>query len=304
MQAIKKQVEGKTIHELIKRLNLFYNKLNLSVGICNSGNKVVVQRFGKYNRTIDPGIYLAIPLIEETILVDTRDATIEIPGQFGTTIDNVTIRIDGNLFFRISDPQKALYCAKNPIELLVYHAYSSMRTTIGEMTFDDMFHARKKINDRIRISITESASKWGIDVSAYEIANITADSEIMKAMDLQAIAERQRREKVKNADGDKETMIILSEARRNAAENDAIALLTAERAKAEALQIRYSNQALGIKLLLDAGVQAKDIPDTMFMNDKIDALKQFASKGTNTIFAPTPDIAGMLGLGAMAKKTQ
>jgi regulator of protease activity HflC (stomatin/prohibitin superfamily) len=275
--------------------------VNTGIGLCNTGEVVILQRFGEFKEIIKPGIFVAIPFIDKLSRVDTRETSIVISPQSSVTRDNVAVKINGTLYVKIDDPYKAKFCAKDPIDSTIQHAFSSMRACIGDMHLDQVFHDRKTINEKITNSITDAASAWGVKVLRYEISNVITDETVRKAMDLQAVAERNRREKIKNAEGDKEKMIIESEGRMIEAENNAKAIIINANADAEATYISFATKAKGIKILLDSGIDQNDILNALYGYEKIDAMKSIANAG-NIVYAPTPDIAGILAMSSHNKK--
>jgi regulator of protease activity HflC (stomatin/prohibitin superfamily) len=180
----------------------------------------VVERFGKFNRIEHPGWFLAIPFIEQLAYVhDMRELSIRIDPQRAITKDNVSCDLGGNVYVRIVDPYLGAYGARQPLYAVVQHAQSALRAGVGTMELDELFHNRDKLNAYLHQSIAKASDKWGIEVLRYEVTDMTPDRAIQKAMDLQAVAERQRREEINLAEGHKRGQILRSEGQKQDAIN-------------------------------------------------------------------------------------
>merc|ERR1719510_18905 len=214
-------------------------RTNTFVNMCHQGTTTVVERFGKYSHKVDPGLFIAIPLIDSLHTIDLRETVINISPQGAITKDNVRIELCGSLYVKFEDSYKALYGAKRPLFAAVQQAQSVMRSCVGKMEMDDIFHNRTDLNEAVRVGIQNASEFWGLNVNRYEVTDITPDPEIAKAMDLHAAAERHRREKVKSAQAEKESTILISEGKRlqmiNEAEGEAQRIIRAAEAKAVAI---------------------------------------------------------------------
>jgi len=215
-------------------------RANTLINMCHQGTITVVERFGKYSHEVSPGLFVAIPLIDRLHTIDMRETVINISPQGAITKDNVRIELCGSLYVRFEDCYKALYGAKRPLYAAVQQAQSVMRSCVGKMEMDDIFHNRTELNDAVRVGIQNASEFWGLNVNRYEVTDITPDPEIAKAMDLQAAAERHRREKVKSAQAEKESTILISEGKRlqmiNEADGEAQRIVRDAEAKADAIK--------------------------------------------------------------------
>jgi regulator of protease activity HflC (stomatin/prohibitin superfamily) len=179
-------------------------KMNTIFNIVPQGHKHVVERFGRLWAVQESGWFLAIPFVDNiAYIVDMRERAMEIPSQSSITRDNVSVDVSGNLFVRFMDAEKAAYGAENPLYSVTQHAQSAMRSAIGEMELDEILHGRAKLNSLIKGSLQEASEPWGLEIMRYEITEITPDTQIRLAMDKQAAAERDRRERVLRAEGAK-----------------------------------------------------------------------------------------------------
>jgi len=215
-------------------------RTNTLVNMCHQGTVTVVERFGKYSHEVPPGLFIAIPFVDRLHTIDIRETVINISPQGAITKDNVRIELCGSLYVKFEDSYKALYGAKRPLFAAVQQAQSVMRSCVGKMEMDDIFHNRTELNEAVRIGIQNASEFWGLNVNRYEVTDITPDPEIAKAMDLQAAAERHRREKVKSAQAEKESIILISEGTRlqmiNEADGEAQRIVRDAEAKAEAMK--------------------------------------------------------------------
>jgi len=215
-------------------------RANTLINMCHQGTVTVIERFGKYSHQVPPGLFIAIPFVDRLHTIDIRETVINISPQGAITKDNVRIELCGSLYVKFEDSFKALYGAKRPLYAAVQQAQSVMRSSVGKMEMDDIFHNRTELNEAVRLGIQNASQFWGLKVNRYEVTDITPDPEIAKAMDLQAAAERHRREKVKSAQAEKESTILISEGTRlqmiNEADGEAQRIVRDAEAKAEAIK--------------------------------------------------------------------
>lgn len=199
-------------------------KTNTVFNIVPQGMIGVVERFGKFLGTKDPGWFLAIPVIDRVRLVNVREVPTLIAPQTGVTLDNVMVSCSGSLFVQPTDPHKLCYGSTDPYWSIEEQARSAMRTAIGKITLDRLFQTRGDLNNEIYKALTATDTDWGLRATRYEITEITVDKHISDAMNSQAIAERKRRESVLNSQAQRESDINISEGKKiamiNAAEGE------------------------------------------------------------------------------------
>jgi len=213
----------------------------------------VVERMGKYQKILEPGMNFLIPLLDKVKYVQSlKEIAIEIPQQTAITIDNVTLNIDGVLYLRIKDPYKASYGVEDPEFAITQLAQTTMRSEIGKITLDTLFRERELLNKGIVIAINSAADAWGIECLRYEIRDIRMPHRVQEAMQMQVEAERKKRaailesEGIKSAEinvaeGKKQSRILASEAEKqeliNEAQGQAEAVIAAGKARAQSIEL-------------------------------------------------------------------
>lgn len=233
--------------------------VNTVVNFCSQGSEVVVERFGRYHRTEEAGMFFAIPLAEKLHKIDMREMVITIDPQMAITRDNVRIELSGSLYLQFVDPYKALYGAVRPLVASVQQAQAIMRSCVGKMELDDIFHSRYRLNEDIRNGIYSASEAWGLKVNRYEVTDIVPDPQMAKAMDLQAAAERERRQQVRKAQADKEQTVLLSEAQRTRDENESEGVRTRlmNTAQGNAARVKLEAEAEAVRLIQVAAADAE-----------------------------------------------
>ncbi|CBH10916.1 stomatin-like protein, putative [Trypanosoma brucei gambiense DAL972] len=221
---------------------------NTILNIVPQGRQYVVERLGRYHRTLDPGWWFVIPFVDKIrYAYSVKEQGIEIPNQSAITCDNVMVEIDGVLFLRIVDTCKASYNIENPIYNLLNLAQTTMRSEIGRLDLDTLFRERASLNKNIVEVLRSEAADWGIECKRYEIRDITVSELVRRSMDLQADAERRKRQLILQSEGEAQAGINraggLRRAQRLAARAQKYA--TVLRAEAEAAAMALKADAVG-----------------------------------------------------------
>ncbi len=207
------------------------------VRIVPQGSKWVVQRLGKYHSTLSPGLNFIIPYFDKVAYkVTTKDIVLDIPSQDVITMDNVVIIANAVAFINIVHPEKAVYGVENYIVAIQNLVQTSLRSIIGEMQLDDALSSRDTIKAKLKTSISDDISDWGITLKTVEIQDINPSPTMQKAMEEQAAAERQRRATVTRADGEKQAAILEAEGRLEASRRDAQAKIVLADASQQAIE--------------------------------------------------------------------
>ena len=212
----------------------------------------VVERLGRYDRTLTPGLKFVVPFVERVAYRHSlKEVPLDVPSQVCITKDNTQLQVDGIIFFQITDPMRASYGSTNYVIAITQLAQTTLRSVIGKMELDKTFEERDAINASVVSALDEAAANWGVKVLRYEIKDLTPPNEILRAMQAQITAEREKRaliaasegrkqEQINIATGEREAFIARSEGERQAAINNAqgqaSAITTVANATAEAIQ--------------------------------------------------------------------
>jgi regulator of protease activity HflC (stomatin/prohibitin superfamily) len=219
----------------------------------------VVERLGKYDRTLAPGLEFVIPFIERVAYKHSlKEVPLDVPSQVCITRDNTQLQVDGIIYFQVTDPMRASYGSSNYIAAITQLAQTLLRSVIGKMELDRTFEERDHINLSVVAALDEAATNWGVKVLRYEIKDLTPPAAILHSMQAQITAEREKRaliaasegrkqEQINIATGEREAFIARSEGQRqaeiNKAQGEAAAIVAVAEATAEA--IRKVGEAIG-----------------------------------------------------------
>src|ERR671936_207059 len=179
----------------------------------------IVERLGRYTRTLAPGLALIVPFIDRVKpLLDLREQVVSFPPQPVITEDNLVVGIDTVIYFTITDPKAATYEVANPLQAIEQLTVTTLRNVIGGMTLEETLTSRDQINSQLRVVLDEATGKWGIRVNRVEIKAIDPPTTIQEAMEKQMRAERDRRAAILNAEGVKQSQILTAEGEAQAIE--------------------------------------------------------------------------------------
>jgi regulator of protease activity HflC (stomatin/prohibitin superfamily) len=195
--------------------------------ILNEYERGVVFTFGRYTGVKGPGLIILIPLVQRMVKVDLRVIVLDVPTQDVISRDNVSVKVNAVIYFRIVEPDKAIIQVANPFEATSQLAQTTLRSVLGQHELDEMLSQRDKLNVHIQRILDAATDAWGIKVSNVEIKHIDLDESMIRAMAKQAEAERTRRAKIIHAEGESQAAAMLVEAARQLG------------AEPKALQLRY-----------------------------------------------------------------
>ncbi|KZX75125.1 stomatin 2 [Oleiphilus sp. HI0009] len=226
--------------------------LKLGIKFVPQNRAYIVERFGKYNRTIEAGINMIVPFIDSVAHDRSlKEQAVDVPSQGAITKDNISLTVDGVLYFRVLDPYKASYGVEDYAFAVTQLAQTTMRSEIGKIELDKTFEERDQLNANIVNSINQAAEPWGVQVLRYEIKDIVPPQSVMSSMEAQMRAERERRAKILESEGDRQAEINRAEGEKRAqvlaaeaekqqqiltAEGEAQAIIRVAEAQAAALQ--------------------------------------------------------------------
>jgi regulator of protease activity HflC (stomatin/prohibitin superfamily) len=241
------------------------------VKLVPQGSKWVVQRLGKYQSSLSPGLNIVIPYVDAVAFkATTKDIVLEIPSQEVITRDNVVIVANAVAYINIISPEKALYGVEDYELAIRTLVQTSLRSIVGEMSLDDALSSREKIKANLKLTISDDIAEWGITLKSVEIQDIQPSETMQVAMEEQAAAERQRRATVTRADGEKSAMILEADGRLEASRRDAEAKVVLAEASKSALT------------KVSDAIQDKELPAMYLLGEKyIEAIDNM-SKSTNS----------------------
>ena len=175
-------------------------------------NAYVVERFGKYSRTLDAGLHIVVPILDRVAYRHSlKEVAIDVPSQMCITKDNISIEIDGILYMQVLDPVRASYGIQNYVYAATQLAQTTMRSEIGKLELDKTFEERESINANIIDSLDKASEPWGLKITRYEVANIKPPQSVQDALEKQMRAERERRALIARSEGEREAQINVAE---------------------------------------------------------------------------------------------
>ncbi len=184
----------------------------MAINIVNEYQRVVVFRLGRLVAARGPGLVLIIPLIERAVRMDLRVVTLDVPPQDVITRDNVSVKVNAVVYFRVLDPNKALVNVENFMFATSQLSQTTLRSVCGQAELDELLAERERINEKIQTILDADTDPWGIKVTKVEVKQIDLPQEMQRAIAKQAEAERERRAKVINAEGELQAAEKLAEA--------------------------------------------------------------------------------------------
>ncbi len=287
----------------------------MGVRIVRPYQRGVVEQLGRYKETVDPGLRIIKPLLERIRTVDMREQVIDVPPQEVITSDNVAVSVDAVIYYEPTDPQRLLYNVNNFILAITKLAQTNLRNVVGEMSLDEAFTSRERVNAALRQILDDATDKWGVRVVRVEIQRIDPPQDVMHAMHEQMKAERTRRAVVTQAEGTREAAVTRAEGEKQAAILSAEGvrqrdILTAEgeaqgvRTRAEAEKFRQEVVAIGeaeaIRNVYSA-ITTSGTDDRVIAIKYLEALENMADGRATKIFLPVETGATLGTLGGIAE---
>jgi regulator of protease activity HflC (stomatin/prohibitin superfamily) len=266
----------------------------------------VVERFGSFEMILEPGLNFLNPITKKVAYRHSlKEFAHEVQEQPAITRDNVTMMMDGVLYLRIIDPQQASYGVSNPIYAVSQLAQTTMRSEIGKLSLDQCFEEREQLNANIVSAINQASQTWGIQCMRYEIKNITPPSSVLKAMELQVAAERQKRAEILQSEGLRQSKINMAEGAKQEVVLNSEAALTDQvnRAKGEAEAIIAVAEATakGIELIAAAIARpsGEDAIALRIAEQYVGAFEKLARNSTTMLLPANANDTGSMVAQAM-----
>ncbi len=267
-----------------------------SVRIVRQATAVVVERLGKYHKTLDTGVHLVIPFFDRCLQpISLKEIVADFNPQPVITKDNVTMQIDTVVYFQITDPKLFSYGVDNPIRAIENLTATTLRNIVGELELDETLTSRDTVNAKMRAILDEATDPWGIKINRVELKNILPPKDIQDAMEKQMRAERERREQILKAEGEKRSSILVAEGEKQASILRAEAEKETKILKAEADKAATIARAEAENKAIELINQAR--PDAAYITlQGFEALKALADGNSTKIIVPSEiqNISGLL----------
>jgi len=281
--------------------------------VVRQSTAVIVERLGKYHRTLTTGFHVIVPFFDRTSKpISLKEIVADFKPQPVITKDNVTMQIDTVVYFSITDPKLYAYGVDRPINAIENLTATTLRNIVGELELDETLTSRDTVNSKMRIILDEATDPWGIKINRVELKNILPPKDIQEAMEKQMRAERERREQILKAEGEKKSSILIAEGEKEskilraqadreaqilAADASKQARIMAAEAEKAAFIAEGEGRAQAIELINNAN------PNTQYITlQGFEALKVLADGRSTKIVVPT-EISNVSGLLASLKET-
>ena len=274
-----------------------------TIKVVRQSEVYIIERLGKFHKVADAGLTIIIPFVDRVrSVVSLKQQTMDVPPQGVITKDNVTITIDTVVFYKVTDPAKAVYEIQSLKKGIEYLAITTIRDIVGKMDLDSTFSSRDLINEELRAILDEATDPWGCKIDRVEIKDITPPADIRDAMEKQMNAERTKRAQILQAEGERQSAITLAEGKKEAAilEADAEKESKIRRAIGEAEAIKKVAEARADEVRLVYEAMMKAHPDDKLVQLKsLEALKDIANGDANKVFIPFEATSALSSLGAI-----
>ena len=276
----------------------------LAIKIVHQFEKALVERFGRYSKTVDPGLRIIIPFIEVIRRVDMREQVVDVPPQEVITKDNVVVTVDAVVYYQATDPVKLMYNVANFILAATKLAQTNLRNVIGDIDLDAALTSRELINVQLREILDEATDVWGTRVVRVELQRIDPPADVTEAMHRQMKAERVRRAVVTEAEGDKRSAILQAEGTKESnileAEGQAEAIRRVAEAERYQLETVAEGEGRAIERVFQAIHTGDPTPDLIAIR-YLEALGTIADGQATKLFLPF-EASGILGsIGAIGE---
>ena len=262
----------------------------------------VVERLGRFHAVLEPGLNLIIPFLDRVAYIHSlKEVPLDVPEQVCITRDNTQLAVDGVQYYQVTDPRLASYGSANYVAAITQLAQTTLRSVIGKMELDKTFESREDINRHIVAALDEAGRNWGIKVLRYEIKSLTPPETILRAMQAQITAEREKQALIAKSEGERQQEINIADGERQAAilksEGDKQAAINRAEGDATAIRVIAQANAAGVRAVAEA-IADKGGMDAANLKVATQYVEAFANlaKASNTLIIPTSagDVAGFV----------
>jgi len=262
----------------------------------------VVERLGRFHGVLEPGLNLIVPFLDRVAYVhELKEVPLDVPEQICITKDNTQLAVDGILYYQVTDPRLASYGSANYVVAITQLAQTTLRSEIGKMELDKTFESREDINRQIVAALDEAGRSWGIKVLRYELKSLTPPESILRAMQQQITAEREKRAVIAKSEGQRQEQINIAEGERQSAilesEGEKQAAINRAQGEATAIRVIAEATAAGVRAVAEAiadrgGIEAANLK---VAQQYVEAFANLA-KTSNTLIIPANanDLAGFV----------
>lgn len=275
-----------------------------AVKIVRQGQEYTLERFGKYTRTLEPGLHLIVPFFERVgHKMTMMEQVEEVPSQDVITKDNAVVQVDGVVYYQVLDASKAAYEVSKLEKSIINLVMTNIRTVMGSMTLDELLSHRDQINTRLLTVVDEATSPWGVKITRIEIKDIAPPRDLVDSMAKQMKAEREKRATVLNAEAERESNILIAEGMRQAEVLKAEGRREAAFRDAEARERAAEAEALATKVVSKAISQGDRQALNYFIAQKyVESLKEMAlSPNQKTVYLPLEASGIISSIGGIAE---
>ena len=272
----------------------------------------IVERLGRFHAVLEPGLNLVVPFFDRVAFKhDLREIPLDVPPQICITKDNTQLQVDGILYFQVTDPKLASYGSSNYVLAITQLAQTTLRSVIGRMELDKTFEERDQINASVVSALDAAAPNWGVKVLRYEIKDLTPPAEILRAMQAQITAEREKRAVIATSEGKRQEQINIAQGAREAAiaksEGEKQAEINLAQGEATATLVKAEATAKAIRQIAES-INAESGIQAVNLRVAEEYIAQFGNlaRTTNTLILPTnvADVAGMIATAMSVVKQQ
>lgn len=261
------------------------------------GYAYTVERFGRYTRTLDPGLNLIVPFVERIgAKLNLMEQVLDVPSQQAITRDNAVVTVDAIVFFQVLDAAKAAYEVRDLASATLNLTMTNIRTVIGSMDLDELLSRRDEINARLLAVVDEATQPWGVKVTRIEIKDITPPQDLVDAMARQMKAERDKRAAILQAEGERQAAILKAEGEKQAVILEAEGRREAAFRDAEARERQAEAEAKAAAMLSTAISEGSPLAVNYFIAEKyLKALEAMATSPNQKTLVLPVEAAGVLG---------